>query len=345
MFRAFDGKTADEVWQKISLAFRETAQSKPQDSRAGWTEEMLHIVFSISDPLQRWIPSRRPAVNPAFALAEVVWIVNGRNDAALPNYFNSRLPFFAGTGDTYHGAYGRRLRHHLQIDQLDRAYRVLKNNPDSRQVVLQIWDGRMDLPQDDGQASAEDVPCNVLSMLKVREGALEWTQVLRSNDLFRGLPHNIVQFTSLQEIMAGWLGLKTGTYNHLSDSLHVYNDTFDHINASIPTMVEPNVDSLTFPKEESESIFAELGRMADTIADHDTSADCLLKMGQQSCLPAPFRNIFLVLSAEGARRRARHDVAEEMMISCSNPAYRQLFHNWNARCNSSRERSVLSAGR
>ena len=60
-------------------------------------------------------------------------------------------------------------------------------------------------------------------MLKVRDGALEWTQILRSNDVFRGLPYNFVQFTMMQEIMAGWLNLRVGSYNQLSDSLHIYD--------------------------------------------------------------------------------------------------------------------------
>lgn len=45
---------------------------------------------------------------------------------------------------------------------------------------------------------------------------------MRSNDVHRGLPYNVVQFTTLQEVMAGWLGLEVGGYHHWSDSLHLY---------------------------------------------------------------------------------------------------------------------------
>ena len=45
---------------------------------------------------------------------------------------------------------------------------------------------------------------------------------MRSNDIFRGLPYNFVQFTSMQEILAGWLKINVGSYNHVSDSLHIY---------------------------------------------------------------------------------------------------------------------------
>jgi len=56
----------------------------------------------------------------------------------------------------------------------------------------------------------------------IRRGKLEWLQVMRSNDAVWGLPYNFIQFTSLQEILAGWLGVPIGSYNHVSDSLHVY---------------------------------------------------------------------------------------------------------------------------
>lgn len=78
-------------------------------------------------------------MNPAFAIAELVWIVSGRNDSAMLNYFNPILPRYAGRGHIYHGAYGHRMRKMFALDQLVRAYQVLSKKPESRQVTLQIW--------------------------------------------------------------------------------------------------------------------------------------------------------------------------------------------------------------
>jgi len=64
------------------------------------------------------------------------------------------------------GAYGYRLRKKFNIDQMDRAYRALAKNPDSRQIVLQIWDASDDLPAIDGIPLAADIPCNIVSILK-----------------------------------------------------------------------------------------------------------------------------------------------------------------------------------
>src|SRR5437870_303608 len=124
MFRVFEGQSADSVWCEIAHAFR-NGEGTVQPSRIGEMREILHSAMSISNPTQRWITSRVPTINIAFALAEVVWILTGRNNSAFLNYFNRQLPKYAGLGVTYHGAYGRRLRSHLGIDQLQRAYEVL----------------------------------------------------------------------------------------------------------------------------------------------------------------------------------------------------------------------------
>jgi len=330
MFRVFEGRTADEVWRNVASTFR-SGEGTVQSSRAGQTREILHSAMSINAPTQRWVTSRQPPINVAFAIAEVVWILTGRNDSAFLNYFNKQLPKYAGYGDTYHGAYGHRLRHHLGIDQLERAYQVLKTKPNSRQVVLQIWDGRRDLPDSSGKEASPDIPCNVVSILKVRSGKLEWMQILRSNDLYRGLPYNLVQFTTLQEIVAGWLGLDVGEYNQISNSLHVYESDLEYISGPSPTHLAVNVDSLAFPKEESNRYFSELARNIETIINQTVPASELVTMVRRSNLPQSFRNMLTILCAEGVRRRLGQDVLSDVMNECTNPIYTYLYECWLSR--------------
>jgi thymidylate synthase len=327
MFRVFEGHTADEVWSSAAQAFR-SGEGSSQPSRLGEMREILHSAMSISDPTQRWVTSRFPPINPAFAIAEVVWIINGRNDAKFLNYFNSKLPEFAGHDETYHGAYGYRLRQNLGIDQLERAYHALKANPSSRQVVLQIWDSRIDLPNSHGKEAAPDIPCNIVSILKIRNGKLIWMQIMRSNDLYRGLPYNIVQFTTLHEVMAGWLGLDLGEYNQLSDSLHVYKSELESVakSADIPPPI--NVDSLICSREESEKRFHELARLIEVTIDERNSAESLASLVKHSKLASSFRNLLAVLCAEGVRRRKGHDLIPEIMSNCGNPALKNVFERW-----------------
>jgi thymidylate synthase len=331
MFRVFEGQTADCVWCEIADAFR-SGEGMSQPSRVGEMREILHSAMSISNPIQRWVTSRTPAINIAFALAEIVWILNGRNDAKFLNYFNRQLPKFAGYGAIYHGAYGHRLRSHLGIDQLQRAYDVLSKKPASRQVVFQIWDSRVDLPARSGEEASLDVPCNVASILKVRNGKLHWMQIMRSNDVYRGLPYNIVQFTTLQEVIAGWLGLELGDYNQISNSLHVYMGDLDRINKSRPKPVPMNTDSLAFCKNESEQYFRELATSVDLIIDNRRKLESSVHRLALSKLPQPFRNILAILTAEAARRRKREDLVINAISYCRNPVFRYLYDRWLVRC-------------
>lgn len=329
MFQVFECQTADELWLTVASAFRGGAAE--QSSRAGATKELLHVGLSIQDPRQRFVVSREPPINIAFALAEVLWILGGRDDSAFINYFNRGYSRYCGDGPVYHGAYGKRLRGHLGLDQLERAYEVLRANPDTRQVVLQIWDSAVDFPKSTGEPVSKDIPCNIVAMLKIRSGVLEWTQVMRSNDLFRGLPYNIIQFTALQEILAGWLGIGMGSYYHFSDSLHVYETEVASVMESSSVVPERNTDSLSLPKADYEQVLTELAAAADRITEESSTAEQIASIAHKACLPLSYKNILFVLSAEGARRRGCAPVVEEMLTQCNNPAYRQLYSRWLAR--------------
>ena len=332
MIPSFGGSSADAVWQMLVQEFRQSHGIRNQSGRGGPTKELLHVAISITDPRQRWIVSREPPLNLAFALAEVVWIIRGRRDLAFLDYWNSKYREFVGPGPDLHGAYGYRLRGHLGFDQLKRAYQVLKHNHDTRQVVLQIWDSKVDLPRSSGSPVDPDVPCNLMAMPKLRNEKLEWLQIIRSNDLFLGIPHNLVQFTCMQEVLAGWLGVECGTYNQVSDSLHVYDRDWQYVMNSNPTAgTHRNVDSLVLSWEQSEWVFKELESRIELMIDPETNTGNLVDLSDWDAAPQAYRNIVTVLVAEALRRRNESDIADQVMASCSNPMYLELWKRWRIR--------------
>lgn len=141
MVTVFSGDTADAAWLAAAHSFARGAGTA-QAGRGGPTAEILHACFSVSDPRQRWVVSRVPALNVAFAIAETAWIVAGRRDLGFLEFWNRRFRLYSGAASQLHGAYGFRLRSHFGLDQLERAAAALAANPDTRQVVLQLWDGR-----------------------------------------------------------------------------------------------------------------------------------------------------------------------------------------------------------
>lgn len=336
----FESDSADDAWRQAANALLGGSNSKLQDGRCGKTRELLHVNFHISNPRERWVLSRQPGINPAFAIADVFWILAGRNDSQFINYWNPKLPKFAGQCDRYHGAYGYRLRRQFGFDQLERAFAALGKNPNSRQIVLEIWDSESDFPAVDGSPVSEDIPCNVCSMLKVRDGRLEWMQIMRSNDLFRGTPHNFVQFTMLQEIIAGWLGLGIGAYGHFSDSLHAYEDQIQEFSIARKAPTTTNPDRLGLPKAESDIALNTVMDILEALAAPDLSITTFRDLCAVDELPEAYRNLIFIVAADGARRRMvadgvqRNDWKANMdcaAASCTNPVLRLAWDGWKQR--------------
>jgi thymidylate synthase len=220
------------------------------------------------------------------------------------------------------------LRKHFHFDQLEAAYDALRSNPEGRQVVLQIWDPASDFPDQSGRPVANDIPCNVCAILKVRENRLEWLQVTRSNDLFLGVPYNFVQFTSLQEILAGWLNIDVGSYNQVSDSLHVYETDLLNLSSHGLSLSPANNDSISIPKTLSDRVFSELDSRITILASPDSTEKGLWRTAIETDLPAGHQNMLLVVAADAARRKGWLPVSERLMARCTNPTLIKAWEGW-----------------
>lgn len=203
-------------------------------SRDGNVKEMLDIKTHITNPYRRCVGGFKRNVNIFFLLAEAMWIALGRKDVAWLTLFNKQMAKYSDDGVSFHAPYGYRIRHwgnraedsfidenslaSRGYDQLSDAVRLFGENPNTRQVVISIWNPSLDLG-----FKTKDIPCNDIVMMKIRDGRLITTIANRSNDLHLGLPTNIFQFSFLAEIVANTLGVRMGTQTHNSQSLHVYD--------------------------------------------------------------------------------------------------------------------------
>jgi len=183
-------------------------------------------------PTERVLFSPMRGANPTFHLLESLWMLAGRNDVAFPATLVKNMRSFTDDGKTFHGAYGYRWRNYFRHDQLDLAIKELIANPNSRRVVLQMWNA---MPTTDGIVSdlyaathgGKDVPCNTAIYFKVRDGRLDMTVSNRSNDVIWGCyGANAVHMSILQEYVALCVGLPVGRYWQVADDLHVYTDKY-----------------------------------------------------------------------------------------------------------------------
>jgi thymidylate synthase len=325
---AIEAPSADAAWRQLAQRVRDLGHH--QAGRDQPTRELLHVACTVSDPRQRLVYAR--PMNPAFAIAEVIWILAGANDVAFLRFWNPRMVRFTDADKrVLYGAYGDRLgsrprlrtelaqalRHPTRrgeplIDQLRTAYEILRHDPTSRQVVLQIWDSRRDLPNPTPRS--KDVPCNLVSHLLVRDGRLGWLQVMRSNDLFWGLPYNLVQWTTMQELVAGWLELDVGAYNHVSNSLHVYErhwTELEQLETATEAVPMNRADLRIGPYAAWEALWPRVVDAAMALTRHP-QAEQLVAVGERHAdLPPAYAEWVALLTAEALRRRGYEAAAEE----------------------------------
>ena len=212
------------------------AQGAPVAPRGMATVELLGAHLCLTQPRRRLVdlaPVR--VLNAAFAAAEAVWILSG-SDAPWIYTYNRRLVDYADHG-RLHGAYGPRLRCWSSgadgpVDQLDHVRRLLAQDPDSRQAVVQLFDPGRDF------AGHKDVPCTLGYRFYVRDGRLQMHTTMRSQDLWLGFCYDVFTATMLQELLAGWLGVELGEYHHHVDSLHLYQHDLPSA-VRLPTAVAP----------------------------------------------------------------------------------------------------------
>jgi len=199
------------------------------------TMEVLGAHLCLTQPRRRFVDAPPVRVlNPAFAVAEALWILSG-SDAGWIFKYNRRLRRYAD-GGVLRGAYGPRMRRWAGIDQLDSVRRLLARDPDSRQAVVQLYD-----PQRDTRGH-RDVPCTLGYRFYLRRGLLHMHTTMRSQDLWLGFPYDIFTATLIQELLAGWLDVGVGQYHHYVDSLHLYAEHIDaaaHLPDIEPSPVMP----------------------------------------------------------------------------------------------------------
>ncbi len=101
------------------------------------------------------------------------------------------------------------------IDQIAQAVELIKNNPDSRRIIVSAWNvaevSEMALP-----------PCHLLFQFYVADGRLSLQLYQRSADTFLGVPFNIASYALLLQMMAQVCELQTGDFIHTTGDTHLY---------------------------------------------------------------------------------------------------------------------------
>ncbi|MCL2522213.1 MAG: thymidylate synthase [Erysipelotrichales bacterium] len=141
--------------------------------------------------------------------------------------------------------YGKQWRNFNGVDQLAELVNNLKNDPDSRRLLISSWNPpelkSMALP-----------PCHMLMQFYVADGKLSCQLYQRSADIFLGVPFNIASYSLLTMMLAQVTGLKVGNFVHTLGDAHIYSNhleqikiQFDRSARELPIMkLNPDIKSI-----------------------------------------------------------------------------------------------------
>ena len=118
------------------------------------------------------------------------------------------------------------------IDQITQVVNAIKNNPDSRRLIVSAWNvadvDQMKLP-----------PCHAFFQFYVADGRLSCQLYQRSADIFLGVPFNIASYALLTMMVAQVCNLKLGDFVHTLGDAHIYSNHMEQVQEQLTRELRP----------------------------------------------------------------------------------------------------------
>ena len=149
-----------------------------------------------------------------------IWTANADKQGVDLGYINTELTKHLGP---VYGAQWRNFNgEHPKCDQISNIINEIKNNPDSRRIILSAWNPlqieQMALP-----------PCHTMAQFRVMNGKLNCQLYQRSADMFLGVPFNIASYSLLTHMLAHICELKAGEFVWTGGDCHIYMNHLEQV--------------------------------------------------------------------------------------------------------------------
>nr|WP_240959121.1 thymidylate synthase [Rhodococcus sp. HNM0563] len=108
------------------------------------------------------------------------------------------------------------------IDQISGVIDTIRNNPDSRRMIVSAWN----------VADLDDMalmPCHAFFQFYVADGKLSCQLYQRSADMFLGVPFNIASYALLTHMVAQQTGLDVGEFIWTGGDCHIYDNHIEQV--------------------------------------------------------------------------------------------------------------------
>lgn len=192
---------------------------------------------------------------------ELLWFIKGDTNIEYLQNNNVKIwDSWADKNGDLGPVYGHQWRNWNSdgIDQIDHLIEQIKNNPNSRRMIVSAWNPSV-LP-DTTKSFSENVskgkaalpPCHAFFQFYVSNGKLSCQLYQRSADTFLGVPFNIASYALFTMMIAQVTDLEPGDFVHTFGDVHLYNNHIDQAKEqlsrelrSLPTMkINPNVKNI-----------------------------------------------------------------------------------------------------
>ena len=179
------------------------------------TKALFNQGFTILNPLDNNIDTDYRKWNPVYANREWDWYLSGNPNAEEISTYAPIWKRMMDDKGNVRSNYGWQWKRN---NQLDKVVDKLKENNNTRQAAISIYDGK------EIDTYSKDTPCTYAVQFTILNNKLDMSVLMRSNDLWYGFCNDQYCFSKLQELVAERVDLKVGTYFHFAHNLHLYNN-------------------------------------------------------------------------------------------------------------------------
>jgi len=230
-YKTYQGEGFGEIYRDllIDLKYNPMYVASPRGQKIN---EITNCVFELLNPRQSMYMNDRRSSQFAYIAAELVWYFMGREDLDFIKHYAKFWEILVNDDGTLNSAYGNlifREENEYGYNQYKWAYDSLVKDKDSRQAIMHF-----NKPSHQYEGN-KDFVCTLNGVFMIRNDKLNFTIMIRSNDVILGLPTDIAFFTKLQEQMLNHLRsvypeLEMGKYTHIANSMHLYERNFELVN-------------------------------------------------------------------------------------------------------------------
>jgi thymidylate synthase len=234
------------------------------------TKELMNVKFTLTDINNNIINIRD--ISKSYLFGELIWYLCARKDIDFIHKFSNFWVRISDDGVNCNSAYGDIIFKRHGFDQVEKMIELLKKDKNSRRAVINFNVPNINV------IDTKDEICTIALQFYIRNNKLNCTGMMRSNDIWLGLPYDVAFFTELQKFIAHRLNFEYGAYTHFVVSMHAYDRNFNLIDRV------KNISKNSKISLDIEKIYENRNKVEDLVLKSDNPKDDIVRYFKENKL-------------------------------------------------------------